>query len=197
MFPQGCSLSILAAFSGGGLKKDSTFFSTQNTKPENSGLLVKEVVIIASTDRGSRSVRPDENHLVVEKTAAILEIDYTWQDPDVDVDGGSFWHLFSCTVETMVATDFAFFWPIFQSAANRCLPLAIFYLVQHKHCLLIFIMCTSMNIFKLIAYLSGGLDNEYPNQNNLWQWNTDPANLLVELGLPHQTWLKSQRKCWK
>ena len=77
MFPQGCSLSILAAFSGGGLKKDSSFFSSHNTKPENSGLLVKEVVIIASTDRGSRSVRPDENHLVVEKTAAILEIDYT------------------------------------------------------------------------------------------------------------------------
>ena len=58
-------------------EKDSTFFSTQNTKPENSGLLVKEVVIIASTDRGSQSVRADENHLVVEKTAAILEIDYT------------------------------------------------------------------------------------------------------------------------
>ena len=49
---------------------------------------MKEVVIIASTDRGSRSVRADENHLVVEKTATTLEIDYTWQDPDVDVDGG-------------------------------------------------------------------------------------------------------------
>ena len=68
---------------------------------------MKEVVIIASTDRGSKSVRSNENHLVVEKTAAILEIDYTWQDPDVDVDRGSFWHLFSCTVETMVATNFS------------------------------------------------------------------------------------------
>ena len=65
---------------------------------------MKEVVIIASTDRGSQSVRPNENHLVVEKTATTLEIYYTWQD--VDDDGGSFWHLFSCTVETMVATNF-------------------------------------------------------------------------------------------
>ena len=86
-------------------EKDSTFFSTPNTKPENSGLLVKEVVIIASTDRGSQSVRADENHLVVEKTATTLEIYYTWQD--VDDDGDSFWHLFSCTVETMVATNFS------------------------------------------------------------------------------------------
>ena len=85
-------------------EKDSTFFSTHDTKPENSGLLVKEVVIIASTDRGSQSVRADENHLVVEKTATTLEIYYTWQD--VDDDGDSFWHLFSCTVETMVATNF-------------------------------------------------------------------------------------------
>ena len=51
---------------------------------------MKEVVIIASTDRGSQSVRADENHLVVEKTAATLEIDDALQDPDVDVDGGSF-----------------------------------------------------------------------------------------------------------